>query len=39
MREQVARAKDVRNIDAAVYLAATTKRLLALIAEAEKLCK
>ena len=39
MREQVARAKDARNIDAAVNLAATTKRLLALIAEAEKLCK
>lgn len=39
MRDQVARAKEAKNIDAAVNLAATTKRLLALITEAEKLCK
>jgi hypothetical protein len=39
MRDQVARAKEAKNIDAAVNLAATTKRLLALIAEGEKLCK
>lgn len=39
MRDQVARAKEAKNIDAAVNLAATTKRLLGLIAEGEKLCK
>ncbi len=39
MRHEVARAKEARNIDAAVNLAATTKRLLGLIAEGEKLCK
>jgi len=39
MRNQVARAKEAKNIDAAVSLAATTKRLLGLIAEGEKLCK
>jgi len=39
MRDQVARAKEAKNIDAAVNLAATNKRLLGLIAEAEKLCK
>lgn len=39
MRDQVARAKEAKNIDAAVNLAATTKRLLALITEGEKLCK
>jgi hypothetical protein len=39
MRQQVARAKEAKNIDAAVSLAATTKRLLGLIAEGEKLCK
>lgn len=38
MRQQVAKAKEAKNIDAAVGLAATTKRLLALIAEGEKLC-
>jgi len=37
MKEQVERAKESKNIDAAVNLAATTKRLLSLIAEAEKL--
>jgi hypothetical protein len=36
MQERVARAKDARNIDAAVNLAATAKRLLALIEQAEK---
>jgi cytidine deaminase len=36
-QEQVARAKDARNIDAAVNLAASGKRLLALMEEAEKL--
>lgn len=39
MRDKVAKAKEAKNIDAAVNLAATTKRLLALIAEGEKLCK
>ncbi|HEY6971584.1 MAG TPA: hypothetical protein VJA94_20405 [Candidatus Angelobacter sp.] len=38
MRQQVARAKEAKNIDAAVSLAATTKRLLGLITEGEKLC-
>lgn len=37
MRQQVEKAKEARNIDAAVSLAATAKRLLALIAEGEKL--
>ncbi|MGH9491970.1 MAG: hypothetical protein ACRD2K_00585, partial [Terriglobales bacterium] len=37
IQEQVARAKDARNIDAAVNLAASGKRLLALMDEAEKL--
>jgi aspartate/tyrosine/aromatic aminotransferase len=39
MRHQVAKAKQEKNIDGAVNLAATTKRLLGLIAEGEKLCK
>jgi hypothetical protein len=37
MEEQVASAKEANNIDAAVNLAATTKRLLALLDEGEKL--
>ena len=37
MEQQVAVAKEANNIDAAVNLAATTKRLLALIDEGEKL--
>ena len=37
MRQQVAKAKQDKNIDGAVNLAATTKRLLALIDEGEKL--
>jgi hypothetical protein len=37
MQEHIARAKDAKNIDAAVNLAATHKRLLSLVAEAEKL--
>jgi hypothetical protein len=37
MQERIAQAKDAKNIDAAVNLAATLKRLLNLIAEAEKL--
>lgn len=37
MEAQVALAKDANNIDAAVNLAATTKRLLALVDEGEKL--
>ncbi len=37
MREQVAKAKESKNIDAAVNLAATTKRLLSLIEEAKRL--
>jgi hypothetical protein len=36
IQEQVARAKEARNIDAAVNLAASGKRLLALMEEAEK---
>lgn len=39
MKHEVTRAKEARNIDAAVSLAATTKRLMGLIAEGEKLCK
>lgn len=39
MRDHVARAKEAKNIDAAVNLAATTKRLLGLITEGEKLCQ
>lgn len=39
MRDQVEKAKQVKNIDAAVSLAATNKRLLGLIAEGEQLCK
>jgi len=37
MKTQVTRAKEVNNIDAAVNLAATAKRLLSLMDEAEKL--
>ncbi len=37
IQAQVARAKDARNIDAAVNLAASGKRLLALMEEAKKL--
>jgi hypothetical protein len=37
MEEQVQKAKEAKNIDAAVNLAATTKRLLALIEEGAKL--
>jgi hypothetical protein len=37
MKEQVEKAKEEKNIDAAVNLAATSKRLLSLIAEGEKL--
>jgi hypothetical protein len=37
IQEQVAKAKDKADIDAAVNLAATAKRLLALIADTEKL--
>ncbi|HLJ86048.1 MAG TPA: hypothetical protein VKZ53_04445 [Candidatus Angelobacter sp.] len=37
MRDQVTKAKEGNNIDAAVNLAATTKRLLALIQEGERL--
>jgi hypothetical protein len=37
MKEQVEKAKESKNIDAAVNLAATSKRLLSLIAESEKL--
>lgn len=36
MKEHVEKAKESKNIDAAVNLAATSKRLLSLIAEAEK---
>ena len=36
MQERIAEAKDAKNIDAAVNLSATAKRLLALIAVAEK---
>lgn len=39
MREHVARAKEAKNIDAAVNLAATTKRLLSLMEEGGKLRK
>jgi hypothetical protein len=39
MRVHVANAKEAKNIDAAVNLAATTKRLLSLIEEGEKLRK
>lgn len=39
MRQQVEKAKEARNIDAAVSLAATNKRLLGLIAEGEQLSK
>ncbi len=37
LQELIAKAKDARNIDAAVNLAASAKRLLAGIEEAEKL--
>ena len=37
MQERIAAAKDAKNIDAAVNLAATHKRLLSLLAESEKL--
>ncbi len=37
LQEKIAEAKDAKNIDAAVNLAATCKRLLILIDEAEKL--
>ena len=37
MREHVAKAKQSRNIDAAVNLAATTKRLLSLVEEGERI--
>ncbi|HEV3038373.1 MAG TPA: hypothetical protein VHA33_11405 [Candidatus Angelobacter sp.] len=37
MREHVAKAKESKNIDAAVNLAATTKRLLSLLEEGERL--
>jgi len=37
VQEKVARAKDNNSIDAAVNLAATAKRLLATLEEAEKL--
>src|SRR5262249_58210942 len=36
MKEHVEKAKESKNIDAAVNLAATSKRLLSLIGEAEK---
>ncbi len=39
MRQHVANAKQAKNIDAAVNLAATTKRLLSLMEEGEKLRK
>jgi hypothetical protein len=39
MRQEVARAKNEKNIDAAVNLAASAKRLLALIEQAERLLK
>jgi hypothetical protein len=39
MRDHVAKAKEGKNIDAAVNLAATTKRLLSVIEEGEKLRK
>jgi hypothetical protein len=37
MKEQVEKAKEQKNIDAAVNLAATSKRLMSLVAESEKL--
>jgi hypothetical protein len=37
MQERIAAAKEQKNVDAAVNLAASSKRLLALIAEAEQL--
>ena len=37
MKEYVEKAKESKNIDAAVNLAATSKRLLSLIAEGEKI--
>ena len=37
MKQQVVKAKQVKNIDAAVNLAATTKRLLGLLEEGAKL--
>jgi hypothetical protein len=37
IKEQVEKAKESKNIDAAVNLAATSKRLLSLIAEGEKM--
>jgi len=37
MKLQVEKAKEASNIDAAVNLAATSKRLLALVQEGEKL--
>jgi hypothetical protein len=37
LQEKIAEAKEQKNIDAAVNLAATSKRLISLIAEAEKL--
>jgi hypothetical protein len=37
IKEQVERAKESKNIDAAVNLAATSKRLLSLVTESEKL--
>ncbi len=37
MQERIAQAKEAKNIDAAVNLAATCKRLMSLIDEAEKL--
>jgi hypothetical protein len=36
IQERIAEAKDARNIDAAVNLAATAKRLLSMIAESER---
>ena len=39
LQEAIAQAKDAKNIDGAVNLAATTKRLLALIDETEKQAK
>jgi len=39
LQESIAKAKDAKDIDAAVNLAATCKRLLSLIDEAEKLSK
>jgi hypothetical protein len=39
MQEQVAQARDARDIDAAVTLAATSKRLLQLLQEAQPFAK